>query len=64
MTKYKNFEEYLQDVFLEDYHGTKDDASDAFDSWLERIDIETIMDYADLYAEIKVAEFRKLNLKR
>lgn len=62
--KYKNFNEYLQEVFIKDYHGIKDDAPDAYDAWLERIDVDTLIDYADLYAELKVADFREDNIKQ
>ncbi len=49
---YKNFEEYLQEV-----HGNKfptvldDDLPDHFDDWLGTLDVQEVMDYADLYGE-------------
>jgi len=62
--QYKNFNDYLEDMFMEDYIGTKDNAVDAYDCWLADIDIDTLIDYADLYAEIKVADFIKKNTKQ
>ena len=60
----KNFTEYLQDIFMEDYHGTKDQCEDAFDGWLANLDTEELIDYADLFAEGKVAEFTRNNIKQ
>lgn len=60
--KYKNFNEYLEDSFMEEYTGIKDNVEDAYDCWLQNLDIDELIDYADLYAEIKVEEFSKINL--
>ena len=60
----KNFTEYLEEQFFLDFHGTKDQCEDAFDGWLANLDIEELIDYADLYAELKVAEFTRNNIKQ
>lgn len=44
------FEDYLMQVHAKDYHGTDDDMSDNFEAWLERLDVETVMQYAELFA--------------
>ena len=43
----KTFEQYLQDIFDKDYHGVKDDALDAFNVWVERLDTSEVMQYAE-----------------
>jgi len=64
MQNLKNFNEYLEESFMEEYTGTKDNVEDAYDYWLSNLDIDELIDYADLYAEKKVAEFSKNNLKQ
>jgi len=64
---HKNFEEFLQDKFANEYHGIDDDLPDNFNAWLE-MDIEQMIKFADEYAEgikLKAAETEvKLNLVR
>jgi hypothetical protein len=53
----KTFEDYLQDQFFEEEPQTLDDQfPDAFIGWLENLDIEEIIDYAN--------KFFKKELKR
>lgn len=43
----KTFEEYLQDVFLKNYLGTKDGMESSFEHWLENQDIQSLIDMAE-----------------
>jgi len=46
----KTFEDYLQDQFFEEEPQTLDDQfPDAFIGWLENLDIEEIIDYANKF---------------
>ena len=45
----KTFEEFLQDKHGENYNGTDDDMSDAFDNWVSNLDTQEVMDYAESY---------------
>lgn len=48
------FEEFLTDKHAEDYHGLDDEMPDAFEAWLVELDIDTIIDYANEFADLKV----------
>lgn len=64
------FEEYLKDVHAKIYIGTDDDMPEAFEAWLDGIDVDDIMEWADLFGRIRytdgkqfmVDEIKKLNL--
>lgn len=60
----KNFTEYLETVFDSEYTGTKDQVEDAFDGWLANLDIEELIDYADIYAQEKLDSFTRDNNKQ
>lgn len=45
----KSFEEYLRDDVWEPEGVLDDDMPDAFESWLEGIDVNEIMEYAEDY---------------
>ena len=47
----KNFELFLMDEFLKDFHGTKDQSIDAFDAWIENLEIDEWLAYGDKYAQ-------------
>ncbi len=47
--KYKDFEDFLKDKHMQDYHGTDDDSVDAFEHWLSNMEIAQIVLLADLY---------------
>lgn len=55
---YKDFEDYLQEVF----HKTDgccvldDDLPDAFNDWLCNLDIEEWLEYGEKYAQTKIKE--------
>ena len=64
----KNFEQWLEDHFigLLEMDGmpiTKDNCEDLFETWLQKLDIQELIDFGDLYADEKVEEFKKLNNK-
>lgn len=50
-TKNQTFEQFLADKHMENYHGCDDDAPDAFDGWLENLEIQEVMDYAQEYGK-------------
>ena len=45
------FEGYLQDIYIESEHPLDDMIPDGFNDWLENIDIQEVIDYAQEYAE-------------
>lgn len=45
-----SFEDYLEAIFIKNYSGIKDDATDAFDTWVSNLDAQELIDYADVYA--------------
>ncbi len=56
--KYKEFEDYLKEVFEKDFaeRVLDDDLNDAYDNWVCGLDGEELIHYADKYAEIKYKE--------
>ena len=46
---YQKFEDYLKDEHMEAYHGTDDDAPDAYEAWLSEMDMDILIKYADVY---------------
>ena len=67
------FENYLMGIFEKDYHGVKDDAFDAFNVWVERMDTSEILqhgeDYGAMLAKrlvqtIAIAENAVMELKK
>lgn len=53
------FEDYLQDIHAQDYHGMDDDMPDAFDGWLVDLQVDDVIQYAEAYA----LESREVELK-
>jgi len=43
----KTFEEYLQEIHAQDYHGTDDDMPDSFDEWLTDLQVDDVIAYAN-----------------
>lgn len=39
----KNFEEYLQDLHAEQYHGTDDDMPNDFENWTDNLDVADVL---------------------
>lgn len=53
----KTFEYFLQDRFMElEPQVLDDDLPDAFEAWLEKLDIEELMKFADAFGEYKALE--------
>lgn len=53
--KHKTFEEYLQEKFVEDYHGTKDGFEAAYDRWISGLEGEDYIQYANEAVELAAA---------
>jgi len=47
--KHQSFEDYLGDIHAEDYMGTDDNMSDAFDTWVSNLDAQELIDHAENY---------------
>lgn len=45
------FEHFLEEEFLKQYDGCKDDAEEYFDAWLSGQDVADIINYANKYAD-------------
>jgi hypothetical protein len=54
--KPKNFDDFLNDWFMKDYHGTDDNAPEAFDDWMSNLEQHSLLALADL--AIREAEIR------
>lgn len=53
----QTFEEFLKDWHMKrDYHGTDDDALDAFEHWLSQLEVGDILPLADLYGKEMMLE--------
>ncbi len=57
------FEDYLKDVHAENYTGTDDDMPDSFDTWLTELQVDTLIDWAQLFAEHQYQSGRIDSLK-
>lgn len=53
------FEEYLMEVHAKDYYGTDDNMPDSFNAWLEKLDSNDIMQYAELAMVAQQNKFLK-----
>ena len=51
LTKNQTFESFLQDKHMEDYHGLDDDAPDAYEGWLENLQIDDFIAYGQEYGK-------------
>lgn len=54
------FEEFLKEKHAEVYTGTDDDMPDAYEGWLEGLEIDTLI----LYADIAITKGEIRGLKR
>ena len=58
--KYKDFTDFLNDKFAKDEPQTLDDEwPDKFNEWLVDQDVDTLIKYADEFANIQVANASK-----
>lgn len=46
-----DFEDFLQEKHAEDYYWLDDDMPDKYEEWLSNLDIDTLIMYADQYAQ-------------
>ncbi len=53
MTKFVTFEDYLGEVFMADYIGTKETYEDDFDRWLSQLDGEEYIKLGNEYGELR-----------
>ena len=51
MIKTKYFEEFLQEEHMKDYHGTDDDAPDAYDNWVSELQYDDWMAYGEEFGK-------------
>lgn len=57
-------EEFLKEIFAKDYSGTDDDMLDKFESWLERVDKETLLGLADTYGKVQFIRGEKEQIQK
>jgi len=50
-----NFGQYLQDLHADNYMGNDDDMSDDYSNWITDIDIDELIDLADMWGEVLVS---------
>lgn len=50
--KFKNFDDYLEHKFMMGFVGTKDQLPEAYEEWLEDLDVQEWIDMGNSYAEI------------
>lgn len=50
------FREFLQDKHMENYHGTDDNAPDAFDAWVTDMQVDDLIQYGEEFA---IKEYRR-----
>ena len=51
--KQDTFEDYLRERHAAQYQGLDDDMGEDFDDWLADLDVETLLQYGDLFGEKK-----------
>ena len=59
----KTFEKYLEEDVWEPEGVLDDDMPDAFEAWLEGLDTQEVMDYAEQYGGNIVDQLRELSYK-
>ncbi len=59
----KTFEKYLEEDIWEAEGVLDDDMPDAFESWLEELDTQEVIDYADQYGQNIIKQLRELSYK-
>ena len=52
VTNMKTFEQYLNELHAEQYHGLDDDMPEDFNDWLEQFDATAMMGLAESYGEL------------
>jgi hypothetical protein len=46
---HKSFDEFIEDAFFKTYDGIKDDFEDSLAQWRETLDVDQVIELADLY---------------
>lgn len=49
--KIMTFEEYLQEKHADQYEGLDDDMVENFDSWMETLTVEDVLEYGEYYGK-------------
>ena len=55
----KSFEDFLEEKHAEQYQGLDDDMLDAYNDWLENIDIQEVIEFTDDYIKTQEEQIRK-----
>lgn len=50
--KHQTFNDYLEEQWFKDYHGTKEGAENALDYWMSHLDVQEVIDYAEDWGKI------------
>lgn len=58
----KNFEEFLQEEFMKQFTGTKDQVEVAEEHWFEQLDISELIEYGDEYGREVFIEGQKVGI--
>ena len=59
----QTFEDFLKDRHANDYCGLDDDMPDAFDSWVGELDVQEVIDLAELYGDYQFKAGQKAENK-
>jgi len=59
--KKQSFEDYLCEMHANQYIGLDDDMPDNYEGWIERLDVQEVIDYAEKWGE-KIIKNSKLNI--
>lgn len=52
--KRQTFEEFLEDKHSDGYNGTDDNMPDAYDHWCSELDVQKVMDFAQIWGDTLV----------
>ena len=51
-----NMEEYLREIHAQEYVGTDDDMTEAFEKWLSQLDVDNWLVYSDRYYDSRITK--------
>jgi hypothetical protein len=57
------FEDYLGEMFMEDFHGSKEQYENAFDAWLSNLDGDEYIVFANNFAQIEFIKGEKQGIE-
>ena len=52
----KTFEDYLQDIHADQYHGLDDQMPEDFIEWLGEEDVNDIIEHAQKYSDLRISK--------